>query len=335
MLNLKWIFVAILFWTTCCTSTVYNTVNKILFLSTSPLGGWELFSINSDGTDVLQLTKLKNLIGNICWSSDGQHVAFTTFPPGLGLNLTVNIMNPDGSGLRQLTSNATGGITWSPNSAQIAFLSKRDGLGEIYLINPDGSGEKRLTYGSTDEYMNDVYSLSWSSDNKQIAFIRLYKLYMINADGSNERPLSLGNYAITTVAWSPNMSLIAFVMTVKQQPSIYTMRPDGTDIKKVIDIPSDYTLIKWLPDRQHLTYTQKNDGRVSLFVVDADGQNNLRLADNTVGASWSPDSKRFVYSTSDANLKSIMFVVDLDGKNLRRLSGNNFFDNSPNWSPMQ
>ena len=34
---------------------------------------------------------------------------------------------------------------WSPDGKMIAFLSGRDGNGEIYVMNADGSGQRNLS----------------------------------------------------------------------------------------------------------------------------------------------------------------------------------------------
>lgn len=331
----------ILICTTQCTSTTETTgvidaqssTNRILFISAVEGAGWELFSINPDGTDLKQLTSLSNLIGNFQWSPDGQQIAFTTFPPGFSLNLVLNVMNADGSELHQLSDNTNGGLEWSPDSQQIAFTTKRDGLIEIYTINKDGSDERRLTYGTSDRFMNDVYTFSWSPDGKQIVFIRAYALYIVHMNGTKERELLTNYDSKTSVAWSPDGKTIALVMTDGDYSAIYIMFPDGSNVQSILDIPSSYTSLIWSPDSQHLLYTQKNSGVVSRFVVDADGKNNHQLADSTTGASWSPDSKQIVYGDigSPPHLESALYIIDLNGENPRKLEGHNTFDHSPLW----
>jgi TolB protein len=59
-------------------------------------------------------------------------------------------MNADGSGQRMLTRNTARDsdpheLAWSPLGDKIAFVSRRDGNLEIYVMNADGSGQPRLT----------------------------------------------------------------------------------------------------------------------------------------------------------------------------------------------
>jgi TolB protein len=56
-------------------------------------------------------------------------------------------VNPDGSGLAQVTRNAHDDRdpAWSPDGTRIAFTSVRDGNSDVYVIGADGQGEQRVT----------------------------------------------------------------------------------------------------------------------------------------------------------------------------------------------
>src|SRR5262245_49850962 len=71
-------------------------------------------------------------------------IAFHSFRVG---NLAIFTVNPDGSGIAQLTSGLANDSSpsWSADGSKIVFTSDRDGNEEIYSMNADGSSQTRLT----------------------------------------------------------------------------------------------------------------------------------------------------------------------------------------------
>ena len=72
-------------------------------------------------------------------------------------------MNPDGSGVIQLTHNSAIDEfpAWSPDRRRIAFHSDRDGDWEIYTMNSDGSDVIQLTH-SDNNSRDSRFPLDWA-----------------------------------------------------------------------------------------------------------------------------------------------------------------------------
>jgi Tol biopolymer transport system component len=85
------------------------------------------------------------------------------------------VINPDGSGLRQLTNDSAQDRIprWSPDSRQIAFLSNRSGKYEIWKVNQDGSGLEQLSDVPGEDVINPV----WSPEGQRL----LYKASDVNS----------------------------------------------------------------------------------------------------------------------------------------------------------
>ncbi|CAA7047836.1 unnamed protein product [Microthlaspi erraticum] len=104
------------------------------------------------------------------WSPDNNWIVFASnreFPGTLLMNLYV--VHPDGTGLRKLAQNLTGGVSmhpmFSPDSKRIVFTTtyaahSAEPIGnphfnvpssEIYMVNLDGSGLRRLTHNSVED----------------------------------------------------------------------------------------------------------------------------------------------------------------------------------------
>jgi len=60
------------------------------------------------------------------------------------------VINPDGSGLSNLTKNSANdgvaGITWSPDRKRIAITRSKSGdkAAELWVMNADGSGQRKV-----------------------------------------------------------------------------------------------------------------------------------------------------------------------------------------------
>jgi dipeptidyl aminopeptidase/acylaminoacyl peptidase len=106
-----------------------------------------------------------------CWdaqpSPDGSLVAYTFRPFGDLNRLDVHVVETDTGQIRELAGQPklrSWQPRWSPDGAQIAFLSQQSGWNEVWLVRPDGQGLRRLT-----DLGADVDDLAWSPDGARLA----------------------------------------------------------------------------------------------------------------------------------------------------------------------
>lgn len=135
-------------------------------------GTWEIFLMNADGSDQVQLTATGSSSGP-AWSPDGTRIAFTSYRDGNG---EIYVINVDGTGLQNLTNDPLqddAGPAWSPDGTKIAFSKGPYVVGEegskIFLMNADGSDQRLLT---ADPSVTDV-SPAWSPDGASLVVSRL------------------------------------------------------------------------------------------------------------------------------------------------------------------
>lgn len=130
---------------------------KIAFSSTRNGRKPMIYIMNTDGSDIKQVTYAGDYNSSPSWSPDGKKIVFA------GQDKThydIFIMNADGTGLERLTSAKMKNgrpadneyPTFSPDGRQVMFTSKRTGTHQLYLINIDGTGERRLTFDQANYY---------------------------------------------------------------------------------------------------------------------------------------------------------------------------------------
>jgi hypothetical protein len=130
---------------------------RIAFVSNSG-ANYDIFVMNSDGTNITQLTIDPKGDWNPSWSPDGSRIAFMSERDG---NKNIYVMNADGSQQTRLTTSSAQEEwpTWSPDGASLAFHASSDGTHnfEIYTIDATGANQNQLTIGGA----NDQYP-DWS-----------------------------------------------------------------------------------------------------------------------------------------------------------------------------
>jgi TolB protein len=175
----------------------------------------QIWTMNTDGSKLRQLTQSNTAKIAPSWSPDGQEMAFImpqNFSSQTDPQPEIGIINSDGTNERILTVdnrininvNSNGDTTvcetahdanapsWSPVSDKIAFWSGIENqYGQIWVINSDGTGSKQLTEDCSHGNSDDP---SWSPDGKKILFSTarsgIPELWVMDADGSNERKIS-------------------------------------------------------------------------------------------------------------------------------------------------
>ena len=174
---------------------------------------------------------------------------------------------------------------WFPDGKRLAISLSAEGNPEIYRINKDGSDPKRLTFHRLADEAPDV-----SPTGDQIVFtsdrVGSPQIYIMDVDGANKRRISYIERKCDTPIWSPIMIgddyRIAFTGFYNNlQADIFTVRPDGSDAKKITDGVGDNQNPSWSPCGQYIAISSNRLGKHEIFIVSSDPERLL------------PNGKRF------------------------------------------
>lgn len=177
----------------------------------------QIWLINMDGTDRVQLTYVPDGACQPSWSPDGLQLVFTSPCSGNddryeGSSLWM--VNADGTGLHMLPITPGGDYdpAWGPDAGggRIAFTSERDGHPQIYVMNADGSGVQNLSD-------NNAYDAqpAWSPTGDQLLFTRLTgtvpTIWVMTDQGEAQEPFSRGgDQESAHPDWSSDGQVILF-----------------------------------------------------------------------------------------------------------------------------
>ena len=127
----------------------------------------------------------------------------------------------------------------APRKAQIAFVSDRDGNGEIYVMDTDGKNQRNLTNHPAGDT-----APAWSPDGRRIAFVSTRRrgtsdIYVMDAKGRNVQRLTDHPESDDQPAWSPNGRKIAFSSNRDGNWEVYVMDTDGKNQRNLTNHPRE------------------------------------------------------------------------------------------------
>jgi Tol biopolymer transport system component len=252
--------------------------------------GFEIYSINVDGTNSKKLMSSSIGLNHHEFSPDGNKIACVGYI-NMESTWSIHVFEADGTNLKRLTNTSgvfDGALSWSPDGSTIAFtrtfpteLSRGD---EIWLMKADGSNQR---YSGVKGFQP-----MWSSDGGRFVYSSSksgnYEIYTSNTDGTNERRLTTNAADDSNPVWSPDGSQIAFSSDREGNLEIYVMKTDGTVLRRLTNNNVSDNMPRWSPDGQTIAFNSALAGgqHTEVFLMNADGTNIRRLT-NTPGDAMS------------------------------------------------
>ncbi len=248
---------------------------KIAYVSDRD-GNFEIYTMNTDGSDPVRLTDELTSDLEPTFSHDGSKLAFSGAQGGGTLNIFS--MDRDGQNVMQLT---TDGFSYRPayhpSGQQILFSSDRDGDQEIYVMDADGQNVVKLTDNAVDDSAPSI-----SDDGLTVAFRStrdgISEIYLMDIDGSDQRRITTNSVAEYDPVISSDGSRVLF----RRSDHIYIVDATGFNETQLTSNTTSNSGPTFSPSGSHIAFTGDQGGMRNLYLMKLETGTTTRLTESGI-----------------------------------------------------
>ncbi len=228
--------------------------------------------------------------------------------------------------------------------AQVAFISDRDSVLDIYAFDTDTASVRRLVKSEDVEY-----GLVWAPDGQYLYFVQYaagdQNIWKMKPDGSGVERVTSGTHARNLNDISPDGKRM--LINSKRETAkgdTYSMDIDGKNVRRLTDNDFFEAGATYSPDGKTIAVSiqivpstdGKGTGNAELYLLGVDGKELKRLtnSDSTFEAlpAFSPDGKRLAYHACSGEGCALMLMDLATGKSANLTKGDPD-SRWPRWSP--
>jgi TolB protein len=271
---------------------------RIAFATDSGSSPQVIMTMKRDGTD---LQRVAAHAVSPHWAPDGSMIVFERDHTSGPTFCSIEISNPDGSGIVDLTGARSGceqDPSFTPDGRRIAFVRNQRA---IWRMNLTG-GARTLVRRMPARVELDGGDPNVSPGGGIIAFVvtrsdGLRALYTVKSDGGHLRRITSFAWALGfRIDWAPSGRLIVFTEYRGGGPgNTAIIRPDGSGLVQLTHYRGDLGAggAVYSPDGHWILYRHQNDAvsRYSIWKMRPDGSQRTRIRGmwvKVVTLDWGP-----------------------------------------------
>jgi len=238
---------------------------------------FEIFTMNSDGSNLKQHTFNKTFDAEISWSANDDKLAIKSYLDGNDEIVVLNLFSGSQTNISNHSARDDSPF-WHPDKDILFYQSDRDNLtGELYAYDLKTRVTTRLTHNEIQEY-----SAVWSPSLEHIAFVANVDgdddLYVMREDGTQIRQLTNNPLNDWYPQWSPDGKQLMFT---------YGDWDKDTWNLRILDIASgkQRTLLKgvdsgnasWHPDGERIVFASVRSGSGQIYINEIATGTNVKI----------------------------------------------------------
>lgn len=189
---------------------------------------------------------------------------------------------------------------------QVAFVSNRTGMMQVFIMDSTGDNERQVTTMS-----EGACQPAWSPDGTRLAVVspcskkefpyyRDARIYIVNADGSNPELLPVGLTNSFDPAWSPDGTQIAFTSLDTGVAHVYMYTFASQTLDELSDSRFADMMPAWNPSGKQLAIVRKEEFFYHIYMMSVNGQLQFQFSSsgplNDYWPVWSSDGTFLIFS---------------------------------------
>jgi Tol biopolymer transport system component/DNA-binding winged helix-turn-helix (wHTH) protein len=275
-----------------------------------------LWSVPVDGASepkpLMRETSFRNTLPT--FSPDGRRIAF--FNRRRGTEGDIWIMNADGSDPQPATIHPDVDFmpSWMPDSATVAYGSKRNGKLMVWTTSLTDRLDKPLVE------MPEFTFPRVSPDGKELVFHladanQVLNVYKMPVTGGKPQQLTFDPEMAGYAVWSYDGKQIAYEVKRGQSTYLHLIPASGGTPVQLNNDAGQTWPHSWAPDGDRIAFAGLRDGAWNVYWISSKTREQKRLTNYTSAASfvrypaWSPKNDQIVYEY--AEVSGNVYVVDL------------------------